>query len=158
MKAIITECVLSAQLVVFAATASAGPPARAAAPADEVRDLDWRTSPLDLNLRGFNGERFHFHCPPGKPAVGLVVGTRLYADNSAICPTATHAGVLRPSAGGLVTIEICPGSSSYRGSDHHFVTSGAYEGPWGGSFIVWRGATDACPASTAPAAPTVRAR
>jgi hypothetical protein len=145
MKATIIGYVLSAYVAAIAVAASAGARQTGAAPADEVRDLDWRTSPLDLNLRGFNGERFHFHCPPGKPALGLVVGTRLYADNSAICPTAAHAGVLRPSAGGLVTIEICPGSSSYRGSDRHFVTSGAYDGPWGGSFIVWRGATDACP-------------
>jgi len=149
MKPTITRYVLSATAVLAAATASAGPPSTAPAPAAEVRDIDWRTSPLDLNLRGFNGERFQFYCPPGKPAPGLVVGTRLYADNSAICATATHAGVLRTSAGGLVTIEICPGAGSYRGSDRHFVTSSAYKGPWGGSFIVWRVARDSCPAPTA---------
>jgi predicted amidohydrolase YtcJ len=157
MKATISGYSLIAPLAVLAAiTASAGAPSAApaaAAPApatvtaDEVRDIDWRTSPLDLNLRGFNGGRFRFHCPPGKAAPGLVIGTRLYADNSAICAAAMHAGVLRPSLGGFVNIEICPGSSSYRGSDRHFVASGAYEGPWGGSFIVQRVATDSCPAA-----------
>jgi LCCL domain len=151
MKAAISGFAAGALLVVFAApTATAGASPSAPASADAVRDIDWRTSPLDLNLRGLNGERFQYHCPPGKAAPGLVVGTRLYADNSAICAAATHSGVLRPSVGGLVTIEICPGSSGYRSSDSHFVTSGAYHGPWGGSFIVWRVATDACPASTAP--------
>lgn len=136
--------------VLAAATALAWALLSAPASAGEVRDIDWRTSPLDLNLRGLNGERFRFLCPPGKVAPGLVVGTRLYADNSAICAAAAHAGVLRPSVGGLVGIEICPGSSRYRGSNHHFVMSGAYDGPWGGSFIVWNTATDACPTSTAP--------
>jgi hypothetical protein len=124
----------------------------ATASAEEVREIDWRTSPLDLNLRGLNGEHFRFRCPPGKPAPGLVVGTRLYADSSAICATATHAGVLRPSVGGLVTIEICPGRSGYRGSDRHFVMSSAYGGPWGGSFIVSVAATDSCPVSAASTA------
>ena len=150
MKATITAYLLSAQLAVLAAdTASLQAGSGTPTPA-EVRDIDWRTSPLDLNLRGFNGERFQFHCPPGKPVPGLVVGTHLYADNSAVCATATHAGVLRPSAGGLVTIAICPGSTRYRGSDRHFVTSGAYHDLWGGSFIVLSAATDACPASRRP--------
>ncbi|MGO9802000.1 MAG: hypothetical protein ACLPTM_02530, partial [Steroidobacteraceae bacterium] len=45
------------------------------APAPAVHEVDWRTSPLDLNLRGFNGERFRFHCPPGKPVPGQVIGS-----------------------------------------------------------------------------------
>ena len=139
----------SALLIVLAAPTVAAPPS-APARSDEVRDIDWRTSPLDLNLRGLNGELFRFRCPPGKAAPGLVVGTRLYADNSAICATATHAGVLRPSVGGFVTIEICPGRSGYQGSDRHFVTSRAYDGPWDGSFIVRIATTDTCPVSTAP--------
>jgi hypothetical protein len=151
MKAAISGFVAGTLLAVFTApTATAGAPPSAPAATDAVRDIDWRTSPLDLNLRGLNGERFQYHCPPGKAAPALVVGTRLYADNSAICAAATHSGVLRPSVGGLVTIEICPGSHGYRGSDRHFVASGAYDGPWAGSFIVWSVATDACPASTAP--------
>ena len=38
-------------------------------PAPVVHDVDWRTSPLDLNLRGLNGERFRFRCPPGPAEV-----------------------------------------------------------------------------------------
>jgi LCCL domain len=146
MNAVITGYVSIALAALAAAIASEAAPSTTTAQAYEVRDIDWRTSPLDLNLRGFNGERFHFYCPPGKPAPGLVVGTRLYADNSAICAAATHAGALRTLAGGLVTIEICPGSSSYRGSNRHFVTSSAYNDLWGGSFIVWHAASDSCPA------------
>jgi hypothetical protein len=149
MKATITGYLLGAQLALLAADTGSAEAGSATPAPVEVRDIDWRTSPLDLNLRGFNGERFQFHCPPGKPVPGLVVGTHLYADNSAVCATATHAGVLRPSAGGLVTIEICPGSRGYRGSERHFVTSGAYPDFWGGSFIVLRAASGSCPASTA---------
>ena len=57
-------CVLL--LLVAAGTALAQP----LAPVPAVHDIDWRSSPLDLNLRGLNGERFRFRCPPGKPAPG----------------------------------------------------------------------------------------
>jgi hypothetical protein len=79
------------------------------APAPAVHEIDWRTSPLDLNLRGLNGERFRFHCPRGKPRPGQVVGSGPYTDASAICPAAVHAGVIRAASGGLVTVEVRPG-------------------------------------------------
>ncbi len=58
------------RLALVCALLAAGLPAAALtsatlAPAPAVHELDWRTSPLDLNLRGLNGERFRFHCPPG---------------------------------------------------------------------------------------------
>ncbi len=113
------------------------------------RDIDWRTSPLDLNLRGLNGEQFLFRCPPGKPEPDLLVGDRVYADGSSICTAAVHAGLLRPAAGGLVSIEIRPGRSGYRSSDRHFVASRAYEGSWGGSFVVRPAGRPAAPATAA---------
>lgn len=45
------------------------------APVPTVHEVDWRTSPLDLNLRGFNGERFCLRCPAGKTAPGQVIGS-----------------------------------------------------------------------------------
>lgn len=112
---------------------------RAPASAEEVREIDWRTSPLDLNLRGLNGERFRFRCPPGKPAPDLVVGSHPYADSSSICTAAVHAGLVHASVGGVVTIEIQPGRKGYRGTTSHYVTSTSYDGPWGGSFTVLAG-------------------
>ncbi|MBS0366007.1 MAG: hypothetical protein JSR67_09315 [Proteobacteria bacterium] len=107
-----------------------------AAAAGLIHELDWRTSPLDLNLRGANGERFRYRCPPGKLAAGAVTGSGPYTDNSSICAAAVHAGALRAGAGGVITIEIRPGESRYPASFSHYVQSLAYDSSWSGSFVV----------------------
>ena len=106
------------------------------APAPAVHEVDWRASPLDLNLRGFNGERFRFHCPPGKPAPGQVIGSGPYTDASSICAAAAHAGVIRAASGGFVTIEVRPGQTHYVGSISHYVQSEEFNEFWSGSFLV----------------------
>jgi hypothetical protein len=131
----------AALLLAPLAGAVAQPPA--AAP-----EIDWRASPLDLNLRGLNGERFRFRCPPGKPAAGQVIGSGPYTDGSSICAAAVHAGVLRPADGGVVTIELRPGQAHYSGSVNHYVQSESYEPYWSGSFLI---VTDAGAAPGAPA-------
>jgi hypothetical protein len=110
--------------------------AAAPAPMPAIHEIDWRTSPLDLNLRGFNGERFRFRCPPGKPASGQVVGSGPYTDGSSICAAGVHAGVIRAASGGLVTIEVRPGETRYPPSLSHYVQSEAYDKFWSGSFLV----------------------
>jgi hypothetical protein len=101
-----------------------------------TQDVDWRTSPLDLNLRGLNGGRFRFRCPPGKPAPGQVVGSGPYTDASSICAAAAHAGAIHAAAGGIVTLQIGPGRRHYRSSVRHYIHAGRYDGDWGGSFDV----------------------
>lgn len=126
-------------LLVLAALAPAAAAALTSAtltPAPAVHEVDWRTSPLDLNLRGLNGERFRFHCPPGKPAPGQVLGSGPYTDASSICAAAVHAGALRAAVGGLVTIEVRPGQTHYLGSVSHYVESESFDEFWGGSFLV----------------------
>jgi hypothetical protein len=123
--------------VVFA-LAPYGPQGAAAtlAPTPAVHEIDWRTSPLDLNLRGLNGERFRFRCPPGKTAAGQVVGSGPYTDGSSICAAGVHAGVIGAASGGLVTIEMRPGEAHYAASLSHYVQSEAYDKFWSGSFLV----------------------
>lgn len=121
--------------VLFSVALAAGA-ARCLADEPVVQEIDWRSSPLDLNLRGLNGERFRFRCPAGKVAPGQVTGAVPYTDGSAICAAAVHAGALRASAGGVVTIEIRPGQASYAGSLSHFIQSASYDALWGGSFLV----------------------
>lgn len=106
------------------------------APAPAVHDIDWRTSPLDLNLRGLNGERFRFHCPSGKAKTGQVIGKGPYTDGSSICAAAVHAGVIHAASGGLVTIELRPGEAHYEASWSHFIQSESYDRFWSGSFLV----------------------
>jgi hypothetical protein len=103
--------------------------------------IDWRTSPLDLNLRGLNGERFRFLCPPGKAPAGQPVGSGPYTDGSSICAAAAHAGLLRPSVGGNVLIEIRYGQSHFASSLSNYIQSSGYEAYWDGSFVVIREAS-----------------
>lgn len=120
------------------ALVSSGPQVAAAAlaPTPAIHEIDWRTSPLDLNLRGLNGERFRFRCPPGKTAAGQVVGSGPYTDGSSICAAGVHAGVIRAATGGLVIIEMRPGETHYAASLSHYVQSEAYDKFWSGSFLV----------------------
>lgn len=99
-------------------------------------EIDWRTSPLDLDLRGMNGERYTFHCPPGKPEPSRVVGSGPYTDASSICAAAVHAGVLHARDGGEVTVEIRPGERRYVGSERHYLRSSDESEGWSGSFVV----------------------
>jgi LCCL domain-containing protein len=119
-------------------------------PAPAVHDIDWRTSPLDLNLRGLNGERFRFHCPPGKAQPGQVVGKGPYTDGSSICAAAVHAGSIQAASGGFVTIELRPGEEHYEASLSHFVQSESYERFWSGSFLVISGDAVEMPRSPPP--------
>lgn len=101
-------------------------------------EIDWRTSPLDLDLRGMNGERYAFRCPPGKPVPSRVSGSGPYTDDSSICTAAVHAGAIHAKDGGDVTIEIRPGEPRYAGSERNYVKSGSYDAKWDGSFVVLR--------------------
>jgi hypothetical protein len=98
--------------------------------------IDWNTSPLDLDLRGMNGERYTFDCPPGKPQSSRVTGSGPYADDSSICSAAVHAGVLHARTGGVVSIEIRPGENRYVGSERHYLHSAGDDRGWSGSFVV----------------------
>ncbi|MGH8254284.1 MAG: LCCL domain-containing protein [Steroidobacteraceae bacterium] len=106
------------------------------APTPAVHEIDWRASPLDLNLRGFFGAHFRFQCPPGRVEPGQVTGSGPYADSSSICAAGVHAGVIAPASGGLVTIEVRPGMAHFRATLRHYVQSNEYDGFWIGSFLV----------------------
>jgi hypothetical protein len=145
-----TAAAMNPALLLALATAAVAL-AQPLAPVPAVHEIDWRSSPLDLNLRGLNGERFRFHCPPGKPTAGAVVGSGPYTDGSSICAAAVHAGQLRAAAGGEVTIEIRPGTSRYVGSESHYMRSVSLDAYWSGSFVVTAAA--AVPSPSNPQAP-----
>jgi hypothetical protein len=76
-------------------------------------------------------------CPPsGAPST--VYGTGVYSDNSSVCGAATHAGAIDTTNGGVVTIVIAPGMSSYQGSTQNRVTSLGL-GMFAGSFRIETG-------------------
>lgn len=108
----------------------------ASAQGTAIQSIDWQTSPLDLDLRGMNGERYAFHCPAGKPQPSRTAGSGPYTDDSSICSAAVHAGALRAKDGGTVTIEIRPGEPRYAGSEQNYLKSADYDHAWSGSFVV----------------------
>ncbi len=109
---------------------------RHAHPAQTLAAIDWRTSPLDLNLRGMNGKNYLFRCPAGKPVPESVTGSGPYTDASSICAAAAHAGAIDSRRGGMVMIQILPGRNNYFGTTQNFIHSADYAHPWGGSFEV----------------------
>lgn len=100
------------------------------------QSLDWRTSALDLNLRGMIGKSYVFRCPAGKPLPESVTGSGLYTDASSICAAAAHAGAIDAQRGGVVRIQILAGQNDYRGTTQNFIRSAAYAHHWDGSFAV----------------------
>lgn len=133
---IVSTSIAFAPLVATARTAQEGA---------HAQTIDWQTSPLDLDLRGMNGERYAFRCPPGKPAPSRVTGSGPYTDDSSICTAAVHAGLLHGKNGGEVVVEIRPGQSSYAGSEQNFVKSADSDRAWSGSFLVLRNEDAASP-------------
>lgn len=107
-----------------------------AAVAKPPLSIDWRTSPLDLDLRGMNGSRYRFRCPPGKPIESLLTGSGPFTDASSICTAAVQSGAIQATSGGLVTIEIRPGLSGFTGTVRNFIHSSSYAARWGGTFVV----------------------
>jgi hypothetical protein len=109
---------------------------RHAHPAQTLAAIDWRTSPLDLNLRGMDGKSYLFRCPAGKPLPASVTGSGPYTDASSICAAAAHAGAINAQRGGMVMIQILPGRNNYFGTTQNFIHSTDYAHPWAGSFEV----------------------
>lgn len=97
---------------------------------NEAESIPWNTTATPW--RGRNGDRFTVSCAAGG-TFGSVWGSGIYTDDSSICTAAVHAGLISRQRGGLVTIEILPGRSSYSGSNRNGVASGNY-GVWSGSF------------------------
>lgn len=124
---------LAPLLCALALGAAASEPPATREPSGEI---DWQTSPLDLDLRGMNGERYVFRCPPGKPLPSRVTGSGPYTDDSSICTAAVHAGAIRAKDGGNVLIEIRPGQNAYAGSERNYLRSADYDHAWSGSFVV----------------------
>ena len=109
---------------------------RLATPAiTKPEQITWNLYAKDL--RGRNGERFTYGCPPRNPAINAAIyGTDVYTDSSSICTAALHSGLIR-QAGGVVTIEIKPDAGSYTASTRNGITSKSY-GAYQGSYVFVR--------------------
>ncbi len=77
-------------------------------------------------LGNLTNRRFRFVCPALDEPSTSIWGTDEYADDSAICTAAIHAGVLKLQRAGVVTIVMGRTASSFTGSERNGVTSASY--------------------------------
>ena len=130
---------LSGRVRLAAVTGQGGPPAATSTkPSGSSGPAGSTWTATAVALRGQNGNRFEFVCPPNASAAAGPVwggGTEYFADTSAVCPAAVMTGDILLQAGGLVVIEIRPGQASYAAATSNGVASQA-SGPTPGSFVV----------------------
>jgi hypothetical protein len=127
---------LTGQVRVITVTGVPGAAATKPAPATGPAGSTWTATAAAL--RGQNGNRFEFVCPPNASAGAGQVwggGTEYFADTSAVCPAAVITGDILLQAGGLVVIEILPGQPSYFGTSVNGITSQSSSAT-PGSFVV----------------------
>ena len=92
----------------------------------------WDASAIEL--RGLNGSLVSFSCPADGEDRGPIWGTGVYTDDSSICTSAVHAGLITFENGGDVVIRLVPGQGEYEGSTRNGVMSLDHP-EWSGSFV-----------------------
>lgn len=92
----------------------------------------WHTSASIVSFE--TGKTYKFKCPSSSKE-SVVWGTGIYTLDSSICNAAIHAGKLASESGGLVTIELRPGESAYKGTTRNGIKTNDY-GAYGQSFVV----------------------
>ena len=119
---------LSLPLVVFGcgsvtSTASDARPDVGAPGDGRALTATWTTTAAQLATQ--SGAYFSFACPAnGAPAP--IWGTDAFTGDSAICTAAVHAGLITLTGGGVVTIEVLAGLSTYAGATSNGITSGIH--------------------------------
>ncbi|MFL6229382.1 MAG: LCCL domain-containing protein [Pyrinomonadaceae bacterium] len=98
----------------------------------EVTPIGWDTSAG--GFKGETGQTYRFSCPAAG-TTQAIWGSDVYTDDSSICTAAVHAGAITRAQGGVVTIEIRPGRSTYGSTLRHGIKSNNF-GEYGRSFVV----------------------
>lgn len=100
---------------------------------------------------GQAGRTITFQCGP-LFELHTVYGTDVYTDDSYVCSAAVHRGIITQKTGGMVTIKLLQGHTSFVASSRNGVTSLPQES-WKGqsyTFVATPPGTPAPPASDAP--------
>ncbi|HKS07219.1 MAG TPA: LCCL domain-containing protein [Gemmatimonadaceae bacterium] len=94
-------------------------------------EITWRASAA--HWRGLDSAIRIVQCPSSRVG-GLIWGRDIYADESAICPAAVHAGLIKLATGGTVTLRIDPALEKYAGGVRHSIRSDSTSDKPYGSF------------------------
>lgn len=100
--------------------------------ADDITPILWSTPASILTYE--EGKSYKFNCPAGGKE-STIWGTDVYTSDSSICTAAAHVGLIKLDTGGVVTVELRPGQSSYQGTARNGVKSIDY-GTYPHSFVV----------------------
>ena len=93
----------------------------------ERTELGWKSTLQNLGLDESEniGREFNFECTPAPEHIGrtmAAIGTDNYSNQSKICTSALHAGIISRD-GGFVTIQIDPGREFYTSTERNGVES-----------------------------------
>ncbi len=80
--------------------------------------------------KGQVGRVLSFACTP-QFELHTIYGTDVYTDDSYVCSAAVHRGLITQKTGGLVTIQVLQGTTSFAATSRHGITSLAQES-WSG--------------------------
>lgn len=86
------------------------------------------------SLEGAAGTTHDVVCPANCGG-STAWGSGIYSDDSSVCTSAIHAGVINRASGGAVRVTIAAGQSSYPAVSQNGVATSAW-GSWGRSFTV----------------------
>lgn len=98
----------------------------------ETRHIEWGTRGNELE--GETDTTIHVTCPV-EGVVGSLWGTEIYTDDSSICTTAVHMGLISVEEGGAFVVTILDGQEAYTGSTQNEIESSEW-GDWSRSFSV----------------------
>jgi len=98
----------------------------------DVTPINWDTSAA--GFQGEKGRTYAFRCP-GEGSANTIYGSDTYTDDSSICTAAVHVGLITLERGGLVTIEIRPGRSTYGSTTRYGIKSTSW-GEYARSFVI----------------------
>jgi hypothetical protein len=129
MKKLISLC---ASFLLMAGVAGSAASSPTTPITKDTTPIAWDTSAGGFS--GATGRTYRFSCPADGTAQSIW-GSDVYTDDSSICTAAVHAGVITRAQGGVVTIEIRPGRSTYGSTLRHGIKSVNF-GEYGRSFVV----------------------
>lgn len=107
----------------FSATTAIADTQSDAAP---IPEIEWNETlvKFQFDKDKFIGQRFSGKCMPAraKDMKSTVYGTDVYPSDNSICKAALHAGKISKD-GGVITVQLNPGASEYRGSKRNGIES-----------------------------------
>ncbi|HAP42693.1 MAG TPA: hypothetical protein DD477_03650 [Spirochaetaceae bacterium] len=106
--------------------------------ANEPVAIDWSQTADDLGFGDKLDLIVTLMIPPAPygSTPASIWGSDVYSSDSPIAWAAVHAGIIRQTRGGIVTIQILGGQASFAGSTRYGVTSADF-GSWDRSYQFW---------------------